>query len=115
MWNQIVITFLIFVIIVDGVEETSAKEKTVDEFIDDLIHRNPVMVFSKTYCRYSKRAKRLLFEKYNIHPKHVLELDEREDMNEIQVNDRLCSPELISIYRIICLNSAESTQFRRFS
>lgn len=103
MWNQLTIAFLIFVIAVDGIHETATKEKPVDEFIDDLIHRNSVMVFSKSYCRYSKRAKKLLFEKYKIHPQHVLELDGREDMGEIQVNCLVHSSELISIYRIIYL------------
>lgn len=36
-----------------------------------------VIIFSKTYCPYSKRAKGLLLEKYSISPDpYVVELDE---------------------------------------
>lgn len=35
-----------------------------------------VIIFSKTYCQFSKRAKGLLLEKYSISPEpHVVELD----------------------------------------
>lgn len=35
-----------------------------------------VIIFSKSYCPYSKRAKGVLLEKYNITPEpHVVELD----------------------------------------
>lgn len=36
-----------------------------------------MVIFSKTYCRFSKRAKGLLLEKYHITPEpYVVELDE---------------------------------------
>lgn len=44
-----------------------------------------VVIFSKTFCPYSKRAKGILLEKYNIEPKpYVVELDEHDLGSEIQ-------------------------------
>ncbi|RIB28569.1 thioredoxin-like protein [Gigaspora rosea] len=61
------------------------KPKTVLEFeIDNLIHENPVIIFSKSNCPHSKRAKHIL-SGYNISPHPVfIEIDERSDMEEIQ-------------------------------
>ncbi|KAG2016227.1 monothiol glutaredoxin-5 [Coprinopsis cinerea AmutBmut pab1-1] len=43
----------------------------------DKVH--PIVVFSKTYCPYSRRAKQLL-QSYNIHPPpKVVEVDTRDD------------------------------------
>lgn len=39
-------------------------------------HVSTVIIFSKTYCQYSKRAKGVLLEKYKITPEpYVVELD----------------------------------------
>ncbi|KAF9527350.1 thioredoxin-like protein [Crepidotus variabilis] len=44
----------------------------------------PVVVFSKTYCPYSKRAKALL-EKYDLQPPpRIVEVDLREDSNDVK-------------------------------
>jgi glutaredoxin len=41
---------------------------------DDVL---PVLIFSKTYCPYSKKAKGILLDKYTIDPPpYVVELDE---------------------------------------
>lgn len=38
---------------------------------------NTVIIFSKSYCQFSKRAKGILLEKYQIDPPpHVVELDQ---------------------------------------
>ena len=44
-----------------------------------------MVIFSKTYCPYSKRAKKLLLEKYSIKPAPVIvELDEEEKGPQLQ-------------------------------
>ena len=51
-------------------------EKEAEETLDSIMKRSPVIIFSKSYCPYSKRAKGLLLEKYNINPDpYVVELD----------------------------------------
>ncbi len=35
---------------------------SVEQFVDRMIRNNPVMVFSKTYCPYSKQLKKLLWD-----------------------------------------------------
>ncbi|KAI0285394.1 hypothetical protein BGY98DRAFT_945695, partial [Russula aff. rugulosa BPL654] len=45
---------------------------------------NIVVVFSKTWCPYSKKAKALLKDKYSDAQTAIFELDEREDGAELQ-------------------------------
>ncbi|GAA0153643.1 oxidoreductase [Lithospermum erythrorhizon] len=51
-------------------------------FVQNVIYSNKIAVFSKSYCPYSLRAKRILAE-FNEQP-HVVELDLREDGYKIQ-------------------------------
>lgn len=54
-------------------------------FTNDSRPLAPVIIFSKTYCQYSKRAKGILLEKYIIEPKpYVVELDETDLGHELQ-------------------------------
>jgi len=44
--------------------------------LDEIIHHHSIVIFSKTYCPHSRRAKSLLLETYDIVPKpFVVELD----------------------------------------
>jgi glutaredoxin len=44
--------------------------------LDEIIHHHSIVIFSKTYCLHSRRAKSLLLETYDIIPKpFVVELD----------------------------------------
>ena len=52
------------------------------ELIKTLISQNKVMVFSKSFCPYCTKAKSA-FEKLGVKP-FVLEIDGREDCEEIQ-------------------------------
>ncbi|RPB09716.1 glutaredoxin, partial [Morchella conica CCBAS932] len=53
--------------------------------IEGYLKRAPVVIFSKSYCPYSKRAKTLLLDKYNIVPAPlVVELDQHAHGAEIQ-------------------------------
>ncbi len=55
---------------------SSSLDLSVADHIHELIHKYPVMVFSKSYCPYSKKAKNIL-SKYKLEGNyHVLELDQ---------------------------------------
>ncbi|KAK6530883.1 hypothetical protein TWF281_007717 [Arthrobotrys megalospora] len=76
--------------------EMAAKEKAnakapnpnvwdVTTELDSILKRSPIIIFSKSYCPYSKKAKRLLLETYTITPApFVVELDEHDHGSEIQ-------------------------------
>ncbi|KAI9722238.1 MAG: hypothetical protein M1812_001710 [Candelaria pacifica] len=67
-------------------EETAAKkiadtkkeaEREVENELNGILKRSPIIIFSKTYCPYSKKAKKILLEKLKIVPSpFVVELDE---------------------------------------
>lgn len=46
------------------------------------------MLYSKTYCPYSKRIKNILF-KYPIYDMKIVELNEQDQMEEMQVGRSL--------------------------
>ncbi|CAG9939173.1 unnamed protein product [Clonostachys rosea f. rosea IK726] len=53
------------------------KEDDAEAELNSILKKGPVIIFSKTYCPFSKRAKGLLLEKYSITPTpYVVELDE---------------------------------------
>lgn len=54
----------------------------MSSYVDDLIKSNKVVVFSKTYCPYSARAKDTL-RKYELISFVIVELDKRDDGDEI--------------------------------
>jgi glutaredoxin 3 len=63
---------------------SSSSELSVADHIQELIKKYPVMVFSKSYCPYSKKAKDVL-SKYKLDGNyHVLELDQLSKTNEYQ-------------------------------
>ncbi|KAI9842779.1 MAG: hypothetical protein M1838_002977 [Thelocarpon superellum] len=54
----------------------SEEEHRVEEELNSILKRSPIIIFSKTYCPHSKRAKAILLEKYKIvPPPYVAELD----------------------------------------
>ncbi|KOS20557.1 Monothiol glutaredoxin-7 [Escovopsis weberi] len=55
----------------------SSEEREAEREMNAILKKSPVILFSKTYCPHSKRAKGLLLEKYAITPEpYVVELDE---------------------------------------
>lgn len=57
----------------------------VEDFVESKLNANKVVVFSKTWCPFCKKAKDVL-NKYNL-PKNayeVIELDDNPDTEEIQ-------------------------------
>jgi glutaredoxin 3 len=55
----------------------------MSEYVDNLIKSHKVAVFSKTYCPYCVKAKNVL-SKYKLNDIKVIELDDREDSDQIQ-------------------------------
>ncbi|KAJ5957820.1 hypothetical protein N7501_012099 [Penicillium viridicatum] len=57
-------------------EEKERKEAEATTELNAILKRAPIIVFSKSYCPYSKKAKLILLEHYSIEPKpFVVELD----------------------------------------
>uniref|UniRef100_A0AC35U6I1 Glutaredoxin domain-containing protein n=1 Tax=Rhabditophanes sp. KR3021 TaxID=114890 RepID=A0AC35U6I1_9BILA len=48
--------------------------QTLTKTIETIIQKEKVVLFSKTYCRFSKKAKKVL-EKYNLKNYEIIELD----------------------------------------
>ncbi|KAI0172171.1 glutaredoxin [Hypoxylon sp. FL1284] len=66
-------------------EEPSDEDRKVEATLNDILKRAPVIIFSKSYCPYSKRAKGLLMDKYSIDPApYVVELDEHPLGKQLQ-------------------------------
>ncbi|KAM3418199.1 hypothetical protein BST61_g4203 [Cercospora zeina] len=64
-------------------EEAARKKRKEEEAIEtelnDILRKGPIIVFSKSYCPYSKKAKHILLDLYEITPKpYVVELDMHE-------------------------------------
>ncbi|KAJ5951411.1 uncharacterized protein N7479_009824 [Penicillium vulpinum] len=58
-------------------EEKERKEAEATTELNAILKRAPVIVFSKSYCPYSRKAKVILLEHYSIEPKpFVVELDQ---------------------------------------
>jgi glutaredoxin len=59
--------------------EETAEEHEAELVLKSILKKSPVIIFSKTYCPFSKRAKGVLLEKYLITPEpYVVELDEHK-------------------------------------
>ncbi|KAF2661068.1 glutaredoxin [Lophiostoma macrostomum CBS 122681] len=53
------------------------EEHEVEVELNAILKKSPIIIFSKTYCPYSKKAKHILLETYKITPPpYVVELDE---------------------------------------
>jgi glutaredoxin 3 len=61
--------------------ETDDKEEPID--VDEVIAKNALVIFSKTYCGYCKKAKKALIE-HGFDKQMVIELDNRSDGDQIQ-------------------------------
>ncbi|KAL8191533.1 hypothetical protein R6Q57_028264 [Mikania cordata] len=71
----------IFLLTIIAVVTCNAGASSVD-FVKKTVSSHPVVIFSKSYCPYCKRAKGV-FKELNTKP-YVIELDEREDGSKIQ-------------------------------
>ncbi|KAH7133633.1 thioredoxin-like protein [Dactylonectria macrodidyma] len=67
----------------ETLESTEAREARTE--LASILKKAPVVVFSKSYCPFSKRAKGVLLEKYSISPDpYVVELDKHPLMSYLQ-------------------------------
>ncbi|KAG4411084.1 hypothetical protein IFR04_015783 [Cadophora malorum] len=58
-------------------EKESQEEEEVKAEFNTILKKAPIIIFSKSYCPHSARAKGILLEKYLIDPKpYVVELDQ---------------------------------------
>lgn len=58
-------------------DHETPEDRDVEIELNAILKKSPVIIFSKSYCPFSKRAKYILLEKYNITPApYVVELDE---------------------------------------
>lgn len=71
----------------DGKEDDKEddEDSEVEVVLRQILKKSPVVIFSKTYCPYSKKAKGVLLEKYIIEPTpYVVELDEHPLGSKLQ-------------------------------
>ncbi|KKY27015.1 putative glutaredoxin domain protein [Phaeomoniella chlamydospora] len=65
-----------------AMDESPGKTRDVEAEaeLNAILKRSPIILFSKSYCPYSRRAKALLLDTYNISPTpYVVELDQLTD------------------------------------
>ncbi|KAI9887413.1 MAG: hypothetical protein M1823_000750 [Watsoniomyces obsoletus] len=58
-------------------KDETKEEHEVEVELTSILKRSPIIIFSKSYCPYSKKAKSILLDRYSIVPApFVVELDE---------------------------------------
>lgn len=59
--------------------------RAAEEDLANILKRAPMVIFSKSYCPYSKKAKRVLLQAYTIEPApYVIELDQHPKGSRLQ-------------------------------
>ncbi|KAK5108599.1 hypothetical protein LTR62_008175 [Meristemomyces frigidus] len=59
--------------------DESEEDHKVETLLNDILKKGPIIIFSKTFCPYSKKAKHILLDLYTISPPpFVVELDREE-------------------------------------
>jgi len=57
-------------------EEESASDHEIEVEMNSILKKGPIIIFSKSYCPFSKKAKHILLSSYTITPPpYVVELD----------------------------------------
>ncbi|KAG9238714.1 putative glutaredoxin-C4 [Amylocarpus encephaloides] len=63
----------------EPLKEETMEEHEVETELNSILKKSPVIIFSKSYCPHSKKAKAILLEKYIIDPApYVVELDQHK-------------------------------------
>ncbi|KAK4508471.1 hypothetical protein PRZ48_002210 [Zasmidium cellare] len=58
-------------------DEESEREHEIELELNSILKKGPIIIFSKSYCPFSKKAKHILLDLYTISPPpYVVELDE---------------------------------------
>ncbi|KAJ0788405.1 putative thioredoxin-disulfide reductase [Helianthus annuus] len=82
MASTVTISSVFIILLTIATVFTSNTEASSVDFVKKTVSSHPIVIFSKSYCPYCKRAKGV-FKELNVKP-YVLELDEREDGSKIQ-------------------------------
>lgn len=62
-----------------GEKEESEEDHKVQDALNDILKKGPIIIFSKSYCPFSKKAKHILLDLYDISPPpYVVELDQHD-------------------------------------
>jgi len=77
----VVAALLLFVVLCD-LSNSAGAANSVSAFVQNAILSNKIVIFSKSYCPYCLRSKRI-FSQLKEEP-FVVELDQREDGDQIQ-------------------------------
>ncbi|KAI1435697.1 thioredoxin-like protein [Xylaria sp. CBS 124048] len=65
--------------------EADDEDSNAEVTLQRILKKSPIVIFSKTYCSFSKRAKGILLDKYVIEPApYVVELNEHPLGKELQ-------------------------------
>ncbi|RDL41922.1 uncharacterized protein BP5553_01901 [Venustampulla echinocandica] len=63
----------------EPVREETLEEHEVEEVLNTILKKSPIIIFSKSYCPFSRKAKTILLEQYSIDPApYVVELDQHK-------------------------------------
>ncbi|KAK8916540.1 Monothiol glutaredoxin-S6 [Platanthera zijinensis] len=76
------IVFIALLFLVSSFPNPARGDKSAAAFVQNAVYSNKITIFSKSYCPYCKRVKRI-FSELNVKP-FVVELDLRDDAREIQ-------------------------------
>jgi glutaredoxin len=60
-------------------DDETEEDRRVETELNDILKKGPIIIFSKSYCPFSKKAKHILLDLYTITPPpYVVELDQHE-------------------------------------
>ncbi|KAL4571233.1 hypothetical protein LXL04_017986 [Taraxacum kok-saghyz] len=82
MARSAAVPFIFTILLTIGAFYMSNAEASSADFVKKTVSSHPIVIFSKSYCPYCKRAKGI-FNELNQKP-YVVELDQREDGANIQ-------------------------------
>ncbi|TAQ88332.1 hypothetical protein B7494_g3330 [Chlorociboria aeruginascens] len=69
----------------EPVKEETQEDHEVEKELNSILKKSPIIIFSKSYCPHSRRAKGILLEKYIINPSpFVVELDKHPLGSKLQ-------------------------------
>ncbi|KAL1214567.1 Glutaredoxin-C3 [Cardamine amara subsp. amara] len=80
--RRLAVAVLLLLVVVSDLANSAGASNSVSAFVQNAILSNKIVIFSKSYCPYCLRSKRI-FSELKEEP-FVVELDQREDGDQIQ-------------------------------
>ncbi|XP_071735303.1 glutaredoxin-C3 [Rutidosis leptorrhynchoides] len=80
--SDFVVSIVVLLMIMINMPNKVVASKSTSAFVETVIYSNKIAIFSKSYCPYCRRAKRI-FNELKEQP-YVVELDLRDDGYKIQ-------------------------------